>query len=125
MLNKFKNYLSEKNKQKFIENAIDNEIKKTFNFGLEIEKNDILLEKKLFIIIFKHYWVEIENIKSDNDYNILKRIIIEYVFERLSDKVKYYIEKTKDYNVKNMYQCHISNTINVLFLKINNKLYDR
>ena len=51
ILNKFKNYLLEKNKKSFIESVIDDEIKKTNDFGLEIEKEHILSEKKLLVFL--------------------------------------------------------------------------
>lgn len=63
------------------------------------------------------------NIDNDYDYNKLKNLIFQHTFDELSEIINYYIDKTKEYNVKNMYNCHLSNTINILFLKINNKLF--
>jgi len=63
------------------------------------------------------------NAENDYNYNKLKETIFNYIFNELEDIINYYIDKTKEYNVKNMYQCHLSDVVNNLFLKINNKLF--
>lgn len=111
-------------RDKFISSVIDDEIKKTKEFGLNIDREDIEYEKLVFIGVFEHLWDKIEN--SGSNFTSLRLIASRIINEKLSNLSKKYfdISVKENLDVKNMYNCHIDECMSKLFLKISNKLYD-
>ena len=52
-------------RDKFISSIIDNEVKRTKEFGLNIDQEDVEYEKLIFISVFEYIWDRIENSGSD------------------------------------------------------------
>jgi len=126
MIKKYKQFnenLNTFNRKEFISSIIDKEVIKTKKFGLDISDEDVEFEKKVFIDIFSDLWDSIENAYGDV-YSKLRIVISKYIMNKLIGLIKKYFELSVDKPVKNMYNCHIDSCISILFLKINNKLYD-
>lgn len=88
-------------------------------FGLSILKDDIKKEKYVFVLIFKEFWDDIKD--SDNkSYSILRQEISKSIFKSLSNQCEYYYNNSKETDVRNMYQCHLTSVLNRLFLEISN-----
>ena len=104
-------------KEVYIHKIIDIEVKKSYQFGLKIEKSDIDLEKKILTQIFMEFWDDIKNANSIK-YDILRRTISEEVNRCFKDRMEYYF--SKNYSVKNMYNCHLDNVLSHLFMGISN-----
>lgn len=109
-------------KSDFIKSVIDDEVKKSLSFGLEIEKSDIKVEKDVFCLIFDVLWDKLIDDKLTSEMYSKYQNLVHHQVEDLF-RYEYYKEKTKNETVKNMYECHINSIISQLFLKISNKLF--
>lgn len=111
-------------RDKFISSIIDNEVKRTKEFGLNIDQEDVEYEKLIFIAVFEYIWDKIEN--SGSDFSSLRLVASRTINEKLSHLSKKYFDMSvkENLDVKNMYNCHIDECMFKLFLKISNKLYD-
>lgn len=121
IVKKFKDFTF--SRSKFISSVIDEEINKSREFGLELSKEDIDFEKRVVKTIIEYLWDNIENCKSNREYQELRNMTNYYINKKLGDFKKKYFELNSDKKVKNMYDCHLDTVISNLFLKISNKLY--
>jgi hypothetical protein len=106
------------NKQKYIENVIDEEISVSLLFGLEIKSSDILIEKTTISNSIISHWDDIIN----GNYNSTMFDVNEKVFYELREQFNYYFDNTPSNEVKTKYNCHIQAIISRLFLEISNNL---
>lgn len=119
----FKESLEEvERKTKFIIDTIDNEVKKSKEFGLDIDKEDIDYEKEIVTTIILRIWDKIKTCSS-NEYTQLMTSTINDLSNHFHKQSLDYRERTKNSNVKNMYQVHISSIIHSLFMRIDNNLF--
>ena len=106
---------------RYIDKVIDNEIKKSLKFGLKIMDCDILKEKAVINIVFDYLYDIIKN-SNHFDYSPIRKIAMDVIFEELKDTIKYYYDLTINDDVRNKYNCHLTNIIDNLFIGISNNL---
>ena len=77
-------------RDKFISSVIDDEIKKTKEFDLNIDKQDIEYEKLVFIGVFEYIWDRVET--SGTDFSSLILAASRTINEKLSHLSKKYFD---------------------------------
>lgn len=124
MLRNFIEFIKEESEFNYISEIIDSECRKTKNFGLEIDNDDVNIEKEAFIEVFKQYSKNIVDCSSDIEYNSLRRKVSEILSNHLLPLLKKYYNMSVDKNlsVKNMYNCHLDSCISTIFLYISNNI---
>ena len=117
MIYNVKTFFKKRERSRIISIIIDREVWRSEGFGLVIRESDIKREKKLFDMIFLHFWDDIKG--SDNrKYGIIRQTISKSVYFQLNDLLDlYYDDKA---SVKNKYNCHIDAIMSSIMLKISN-----
>jgi hypothetical protein len=107
---------SNNSKRVFIEEFINKQVKKSADFNLIIEEEDIKKEKELLTNLIIDIWDDIIN-SNDSKYKEL----MNYVYNELEGNLngKYYFDKYQN----NSYSAHIYTLVSTLFMYINNKLF--
>lgn len=105
--------------KRYINSIIDDEVIKSQDMSLNIKKNDIEKEKLVIYNIFKN---KINDIKSANnsEYSLLVQSINKDVYKELDTECRYYFNISKDGEVRNKYNCHLSSIISRLMIDISN-----
>ena len=100
--------------KQFYNDVIDDEVKKSLDFGFKIKEEDEKLERKVVIEIFEKYYDEIKSIDKSyfsNDYQILQNKILIEIQKKLDAQLIYYFNNTPECGIKTSYNCHLESVV--------------
>lgn len=107
-------------KKSRIDDIIDDNVKKSNDFGLKIDKSDIKLEKEVLNEIFSRKVIKSIHEYTDSEYHDLFLEILYEVQSKLEYQMKYYFIKMPARRFA--YKCHIEAVISdILRFKSNDR----
>ncbi len=119
MIDKYFKFFIKSKLQKYINNIVDDEVKKSLTMELNIKDEDIKREKSVLYFAFKN---KVQDIKLADDYNysLIVREIHNQISDKLAPQLKYYFDNSKEGEVKNKYNCHLNSVVSRIMMDISN-----
>ncbi|NTW13794.1 MAG: hypothetical protein HGA31_02055 [Candidatus Moranbacteria bacterium] len=102
---------------RYVLDVIDQEIRKSGNFGLVLRSEDEYREKVTVLTIFDHFGQSLNDkgeILSGSEYEAAMRDVSVMAYEILKDQLARYFDETPEGGTRNRYACHVESVMSRL-----------